>query len=92
FAITHADTVFELIASHGLRLNPLFWWSIGRELGVNKDVPLEESALKRWVTILLASAPDQADHHVLMWLAERCASHNAVPLTLKVFLTMSEHR
>lgn len=92
FAITHADTVFELIASHGLRLNPLFWWSIGRELGVNKDKPLEEPALKRWVTILLASAPDQADHHVLMWLAERCASHNAVPLTLKVFLTMSEHR
>jgi hypothetical protein len=92
FAIAHADIVFELIASHGLRLNPLFWLSIGRELGHNKDKPLEESALKRWVTILLASAPDQADHHVLMWLAERCASHNAVPLTLKVFLTMSEHR
>ncbi len=92
FAIMYADTVFELIASHGLRLNPLFWWSIGRELGVNKDKPLEEPALKRWVTILLASVPDQADHHVLMWLAERCASHNAVPLTLKVFLIMSEHR
>lgn len=92
FVIAHADTVFELVAAHGLRLNPLFWWSIGRELGVNKDKPLGESALKRWVTILLASAPNQADHHVLMWLAERCASHNAVPLTLKVFLTMSEHR
>lgn len=92
FAIAHADTVFELVAAHGLQLNPLFWWSIGRELGVNKDKPLGESALKRWVTILLASAPNQADHHVLMWLAERCASHNAVPLTLKVFLTMSEHR
>lgn len=92
FAIEHADTVFELVAAHGLRLNSLFWWSIGRELGVNKDKPLEESALKRWVTILLASAPNQADHHVLMWLAERCASLDAVPLTLKVFLTMSEHR
>lgn len=92
FAIAHANTVFELIAAHGLQLNPLLWRSIGHELGVSKDKPLEESALKRWVTILLASEPNQADHHVLMWLAERCASHNAVPLTLKVFLTMSEHR
>lgn len=92
FAIAHADTMFELIAAKDLRLNPVFWWEIGRELGVNKDKPLEESALKRWVTILLASAPNQADYHVLMWLAERCASLNLVLLTLKVFLTMSEHR
>lgn len=92
FAIEHANTLFELLATHGLRLNPLLWWSIGRELGVNLEKPLEESALKRWITILLASAPNQADHHVLMWLAERCASQNTVPLTLKLFLAMSEHR
>lgn len=92
FAIVHADILFELFAAHGLRLNPVFWSFIGRELGINKEKPLEESALKRWVMILLASVPNQADHHVLMWLAERCANHNAVPLTLKVFLTMSEHR
>lgn len=92
FAIEHPDAMFDLVAAHGLRLNPEFWWSIGRELGVMKEKPLEESALKRWITILLASAPVQADRHVLMWLAERCASHSVVSLTLKVFLHMSEHR
>tara|TARA_R100001509_G_scaffold24784_2_gene12951 strand:- start:1371 stop:4394 length:3024 start_codon:yes stop_codon:yes gene_type:complete len=92
FAIEHADTLFELIASHDLQLNPQLWWCIGRELGLNVGKPLEESAIKRWVTILLASAPNQADRHVLLWLAKRCVSHNAVPLALKVFLTMSEHR
>ena len=92
FAIAHADTVFELVAAHGLQLNPQFWQWIVHELGVDKDKPLNESTLKRWVTILLASAPKQAEHYLLMGLAERCTNYNAVPLTLKVFLTMSEHR
>ena len=91
FAIEHPDTMFDLVADHGLRLNPVFWWVISRKLGVMKDKPLEESALKRWVTILLASAPSQPDHSVLMCLAERCASQGVVQLTLKVFLYMSEH-
>ena len=92
FTIEHPDAMFDLVAAHGLRLSPVFWWSIGRELGVMKEKTLEESALKRWVTILLACAPDKADHHVLMWLAERCADQGTVHLTLKVFLSMSEHR
>lgn len=92
FAIAHPNAMFHLVAAHGMKLNPMFWWSIGRELGFMKEKVLEESALKRWVTILLACAPDQADHHVLMWLAERCAAQEAVHLALKVFLYMSEHR
>jgi hypothetical protein len=92
FAIEHPDEVFEIVAAHGLRMNPALWWSIGRELGVMKEEPLEESALKRWATILLASAPANADHHVLMWLAERCAREGRVELTLKVFLAMSDYR
>lgn len=92
FAIEHPDEVFEIVAAHRLRMNPALWWSIGREIGVMKEKPLEESALKRWVTVLLASAPAHANHHVLMWLAERCAGQGCVELTLKVFLAMSEHR
>jgi len=91
FTIEHPDAMFDLVAAHDLRLNLVFWWSIGRELGVMKEKSLEESALKRWVTILLASAPAQADHHVLMWLAERCDGYGVVHLTLKVFLFMGEH-
>jgi hypothetical protein len=92
FAIEHVDVVFEILAVHDLRLNPVLWWSVGRELGLTKDKPLEDSALKRWATILLASAPAHTDHHILMWLAERCASQRCVELTLTVFLTMCEHR
>lgn len=92
FAIEHPDEVFEILAAHGLRMNSALWWSIGRELGVMKEKLLEESALKRWVTILLTSAPGRADHHVLMWLAERCAGQGCVELALKVFMAMSEHQ
>lgn len=92
FAIEHADVVFEVLAAHDLRMNPELWWSIGRELGLTKDKKLEDSTLKRWVAILLASAPTHSDHHILMWLAERCAEQGCVELTQKIFLAMSKHR
>jgi hypothetical protein len=92
FAIEHPDEVFEIVAAHGLRMNPVLWWSIGRELGIMREKPLEQSALKRWTTILLGNVPVHADHHVLMWLAERCAGQGCIELTLTVFMAMSEHR
>jgi hypothetical protein len=92
FAIEHPEEVFELVAAHGLRMSPALWSSIGRELGLMRDKPLEESALKRWATILLASRPDHPDHHVLMWLAERCAEQDCIEMALTVFMAMSEYR
>jgi len=92
FAIEHPDVMFDLIAAHGMRMNPIFWWFIGREIGIVKEKTINDSALKRWITILLACAPRQADHHILMWLAERSACQGAIALTLKVFLFMSEYR
>ncbi|WP_080314631.1 DUF4020 domain-containing protein [Enterobacter cloacae] len=92
FSIEHPDIVLGIIAAHGLQMNPVLWWSIGRELGVMIEKPLEVSALKRWISILLASAPKNADPHVLMWLAERCASQGCIELILPVFMVMSEHR
>ena len=92
FAAEYPDEVFEIVAAHGLRMNPTLWWSVSREIGVMNEKALEECALKRWVTILLASAPTHVDHHGLMWLAERCAGQGCVELTLTVFMAMSEHR
>lgn len=92
FVIEHSEEVFEIVAAHGLQLNPALWYAIGRELGVMKDKPLEVSALKRWATILLASKPANANYHVLMWLAERCANQSCIELTLTVFMAMSEHQ
>jgi len=92
FAIEYPEEVFEVVAAHGLQMNAVLWWRICREIGVAIEKPLQHSALKRWITILLASAPAYADHHVLMWLAERCAREGLVDLTLKMFLAMSEYR
>jgi hypothetical protein len=92
FAIKHQDEVFELVAAHGLRMSPSLWSSIGHELGVTREKPLEESALKCWATILLATRPDYPDHHVLMGLAECCAGQDCIELSLTVFMAMSEYR
>lgn len=92
FVIEHPDVMFDLIAVHGMRLNAAFWYDIAREIGTAIEKVIEESALERWITILLACVPPQAGDHVFMWLAERCAAQGAVHLTLRVFLAMSEHR
>lgn len=93
FAIEHPDEVFELVAAHGLRMSTALWRSIGRELGVMREKPLAESALKRWVTILLASRPIHPDHdELLMSLTERCAGQGCIELTLTVFMAMSDYQ
>lgn len=92
YAIEHPDQMFDLVATHDLRLNPMFWSSVCRELGLMQAKALEDSALQRWITILLASAPIQADQHALAWLAKRCADQGLVQISLKVFLFMCEHR
>ena len=92
FAVLYPGAVFELIAKNGVRLNREFWKCIGNELGKNKGKQIGGSDLKRWVTILLASASKEVDCHVLTRLAECCASHNVVSLALRVFLTMAENR
>jgi hypothetical protein len=92
FATEHPDAVFEIVAAQGLRLNPTLWWSLGRTLGASKEKRLAEGALRRWVTILLACSPAQADPHVLMRLAERCSTQGCTEIAPRLFLAMSEHR
>ena len=92
FAIEYANDIFEILAEHGLNLNPALWWSISRELRFTKNKQLNNSVLRKWITILLASAPSQADPHCFLWLAELCSEQGCIELTLKVFIAMSEHR
>lgn len=92
FAIKHPNEVFEIVAAHGLQMHPVLWQSISFEIGTRKENPLDVAALKRWATILLASAPPYTDSHALMWLAERFTAQGCVDLALRVFLVMSKHR
>lgn len=92
FAISHAETMFEILSSHGLKLNPVFWMRIGREIGLSRQKSISDSHLKRWISILLSSMPPHLDEHICTWLAERCASQACVGLALNIFLAMSGHR
>ncbi|PZO07992.1 MAG: hypothetical protein DCF27_09500 [Lysobacteraceae bacterium] len=92
YAIEHFDECFELIAGHGLQLNPVLWCAVGRELGLEKDKPIEAATLRRWILLLLGSAPERVDRHVFMWLAERCEALGLVGDGLSLFLQMCVHR
>ncbi|TKR30188.1 DUF4020 domain-containing protein [Luteimonas gilva] len=92
YAIDYFDECFELIAGHGLQLNPVLWSAIGRELGLEKNKLIEPAMLRRWILLLLGSTPERADRHVLMWLAERCEALGLIDDTLSVFLQMCTHK
>lgn len=92
YAMQHPNVVFGLVGTHNLHINPSLWMALGHELEVSKGREIDDETLKRWVAILLATAPSIADHHVLMWIAERCAVQRLPRLTLSVFLAMSAHR
>lgn len=92
YAIDHADEIIGLIAAHNMRLNPDFWWAIGRQLGLDDQKTLDDSTLSRWIPILLTSSPVHADPHELSWLAARCAKQSCIRMTLELFLFMGGHR
>lgn len=92
YAIEHFGECFELIAGHGLQLNPALWYAVARELGLEKDKPIDDSTLRRWILLLRASAPENPDRHVLMWLAERCCALGLVDHALSLFLQMCRHK
>lgn len=92
YAVEHFDECFDLIAEHGLQLNPLLWYAVGRELGLEKDKPIEAATLRRWILLLVESAPEGADRHVFMWLVERCEALGLVDDVLSLFLQMCVHK
>lgn len=92
YAIEHFDECFDLIAGHGLQLNLVLWYAVGQELGLEKDKPIEAATLRRWILLLLESAPERADRHVFMSLAERCEALGLVDDALSLFLQMCVHK
>lgn len=92
YAIDHFDECFELIAGHGLQLNPVLWHAVGRELGLEKEKPIEPASLRRWILLLIESAPERTDRHVLMWLTERCEALGLFDDALSLFLQMCNYK
>lgn len=92
YAVDHFDECFDLIAGHDLQLNPVLWYAVGRELGLEREKPIETATLRRWILLLLGSAPERADRHVLMWLVGRCEALGLVDDALSIFLQMCVHK
>lgn len=92
YAVRCADDLFLLIARHGMRMHPQFWWALGREITRRESEPLDDKTLSRWVSMLLATLPSTVDPHVLLWLGERCVKQEAVANLLQVFDAMAGSR
>ena len=96
FAFRYADELFLLIARHETRLHPDFWWKLGQKIGrkveLSEQYPLDGTNLSRWASVLLATAPVDADDFVLASIGERCAQNGLVDSVLQVFDAMAGHR
>lgn len=92
YAIEYPGSCLDLIAEHGLRLNPIVWLAIGREIGSQRDKPLEEASLRKWITVLLVSAPEHPDRYVLLELSKRCEAAGLHDCVLALFLHMCRHK
>ena len=96
FAYQHADDLFLLITRHNTYLHPGFWVELGRKIGqkieLDKQDPLDGKHLSRWVSLLLATAPVNADEFVLTSIGERCAKNGLVDGLLQVFDVMAGSR
>ncbi len=85
FAFSCADQLFLLIARHGTRLHPHFWWDLGRKIESDKQDGLGKKFLSCWVSLLLATAPVDADKHVFLGMGKRCVDHGMLDSLLEIF-------
>ena len=93
FADDHAGTLFQLIAHHGMRLHPAFWWLLGHHVALSdRNLPNTE-ILSRWVSLLIATAPRSGrSGYVLLWLGKRCMKHEMNDDLLFIFDALAKSR
>ena len=94
FACEHANLLFMLISEHHMRLNPIFWFDLGRAVGLETDQPLSNENLSRWVSVLLATIPSNPAGRgriepVLSWMAERCIGQDLIDRLFEIFDCMA---
>ncbi len=89
FAVNHDGTLFALMASHGIRMNPTLWkllcWQMQHTIRESPD----EAVITRWVLCLTSAIPTDADTAALSWLGEACASVGATDSLLQVYEAMT---
>ena len=88
FAFSCTDKLFLLIARHGTRLHPHFWWNLGRKIGSDEQDLLNQKTLSCWVSLLLATAPVDVDRYVILEIGKRCVGHGILDSLMQVFDAM----
>jgi hypothetical protein len=91
YALQYPSELFLLIGRHSLRLNATFWWALAREVS-REESPIDTDTYARWVSLLLATAPQNADAYALNWLAERGAKLGDFQSVLQIFAHMTAWR
>lgn len=94
FACEHASLLFMLISKHHMRLNSIFWFQLGRAVGLQTDQPSSNENLSRWVSMLLATVPTIPAGRgriepVLSWLTERCIAQGLISELVEIFDCMA---
>lgn len=96
FSFRHADELFLLIAKNNSCLHPDFWQEAGQKIGQKIELSeqdlLDEKHLSRWVALLLATAPVNANDYVWASIGERCAKKGLVGSLLQIFDAMAGSR
>ena len=93
FARRHPDELFLLIGRRYMLPHPKFWDALCRSIALRDDEAIDADTLSRWVSLLLATAPDQFDKgYSLLWLGERCIEHRLWERAVDVFDAMSASR
>ena len=88
----HSDKVFLLISRHGMRLHPDLWRELAIVVGSSNDPTMDEKTLSRWISCLLASAPQESDRSVLLRLGERCIAAGLTECIVALFDALATSR
>ena len=96
FARDNAGELFHLIARHNLQIHPIFWFDLGRVVGLDQDPQLSPEDLARWVSLLLATAPPMPwigpIKFILPALGERCTDANLTDSLIEIFTKMTANQ
>ena len=88
FALDRPNDLFALIARKGVQVHPVLWHALASAVAHGDQSP-DADTLARWVSLLLAAAPPDANGYELLELGERCAAAGLAESLLAVFDTMT---
>ena len=86
FVREHSNHLFRLIARHGSGISPYFWRCLeGAVIVAVQDDALDANVLARWVSLLIATAPEFPHLRSLQSLGEACHKLGLTKCVIEVF-------